>query len=112
MLVDKQLSMNKPTHTFSHSAPNVRGTIYSFTLVQAPPAGFEGQSPYILALVELDEGGIITAQLTDMDDRPKIGDRVEMVTRKLTTDGSRGMIVYGYKFRPVMRQESSETALN
>ena len=112
MRVDKQLSMNKPTHTFSHSAPGVRGTIYSFTLVQEPPAGFEAQSPYILALVELDEGGIITAQLTDMDARPEIGDRVEMVTRKLTTDGSRGMIVYGYKFRPVMRQEKSETALN
>lgn len=103
--------MNKPTHTFSHSVLGVRGTIYSFTLVHEPPAGFEAQSPYILALVELDEGGIITAQLTDMDDRPEIGDRVEMVTRKLTTDGSRGMIVYGYKFRPVMRREKSATAL-
>jgi len=28
---------------------------------------------------------------------------VEMVTRKLRNDGDeRGMIVYGYKFRPVM----------
>ena len=100
--VDKQ--PRKPAGAFSHSALGVRGTIYSFTRVQEPPAGFEDQSPYILALVELDEGGLITAQLTDMDAAPEIGDRVEMVTRKLTTDGSRGMIVYGYKFRPVMRQ--------
>jgi hypothetical protein len=29
---------------------------------------------------------------------------VEMVTRKIRSDGDdRGMIVYGYKFRPVMR---------
>ena len=32
-----------------------------------------------------------------------IGDQVEMVTRKLTTDGERGMIVYGYKFRPLIK---------
>jgi len=25
---------------------------------------------------------------------------VEMVTRKLRSDGERGMLVYGYKFRP------------
>jgi hypothetical protein len=29
---------------------------------------------------------------------------VEMVTRKIRNDGDeRGMIVYGYKFRPVMK---------
>jgi hypothetical protein len=29
-----------------------------------------------------------------------------MVTRKLRTDGERGMIVYGYKFRPVLEQST------
>jgi hypothetical protein len=34
----------------------------------------------------------------------RIGMPVEMVTRKIRNDGSdRGMIVYGYKFRPVMQ---------
>ncbi len=79
------------------------GEIYSYTILQNPPAGYEWQSPYVLALVKLDEGPIITAQLTDLDSEPKIGDRVEMVTRKLTTEGSEGMIVYGYKFRKVMQ---------
>jgi uncharacterized OB-fold protein len=27
---------------------------------------------------------------------------VEMVTRKLRTDGEEGMIIYGYKFRPAV----------
>lgn len=78
------------------------GEIYSFTTVQEPPAGYEDQTPYVLALVKLDEGPLITAQITDLDAPPAIGDRVEMVTRKLTTEGERGMIVYGYKFRKVL----------
>jgi uncharacterized OB-fold protein len=28
---------------------------------------------------------------------------VEMVTRKLGEDGERGMLVYAYKFRPVLQ---------
>jgi uncharacterized OB-fold protein len=34
----------------------------------------------------------------------EIGMPVEMVTRKIRQDGDeRGMLVYGYKFRPVMK---------
>ena len=78
------------------------GEIYSYTILQHPPAGYEAQAPYVLALVKLDEGTMVTAQLTDLDTTPEIGDRVEMVTRKLTTEGTDGMIVYGYKFRKVI----------
>jgi uncharacterized protein len=79
-----------------------KGVVYSYTVVQEAPAGFEEQAPYVMALVKLDEGPLVTAQLTDLDGTVAIGDSVEMVTRKLKTDGSRGMIVYGYKFRPVI----------
>ncbi len=79
-----------------------RGTVYSYTLLQEPAAEFEAQAPFYLALVELENGELITAQLTDVDGEVAIGDAVEMVTRKLTTDGQRGMIVYGYKFRPAL----------
>lgn len=78
------------------------GIVYSYTIVQEPPEGYEDQAPYILALVKLDEGPIVTAQLTDVDGGVRIGERVEMVTRKLTTDGKKGTIVYGYKFRPML----------
>jgi len=30
---------------------------------------------------------------------------VEMVTRKLRTDGEEGVIVYGYKFRPQIEMQ-------
>lgn len=80
------------------------GEVVSYTTVQEPPEGFEEQAPYVLALVRLDEGPMITAQITDYDGELATGDRVEMVTRKLTTEGKRGMIVYGYKFRKVLER--------
>jgi hypothetical protein len=79
-----------------------QGEVYSYTVVQDAPEGYEGQAPYMLALVRLDEGPMVTAQITDVDGPVAIGDRVEMVTRKLTSEGKRGVIVYGYKFRKVI----------
>jgi uncharacterized OB-fold protein len=55
-----------------------------------------------VALIRLEEGPLVTAQLADIDPTEvEIGMPVEMVTRKLRSDGDeRGIIVYGYKFRP------------
>ncbi|HEY83650.1 MAG TPA: Zn-ribbon domain-containing OB-fold protein [Chloroflexi bacterium] len=79
------------------------GTVFSHTTVHTPPEGFEAQSPYTVALVKLDEGPMITAQLTDVDNGAvEIGLPVEMVTRKLAEQGDEGLILYGYKFRPQM----------
>ena len=68
------------------------------------PQGFEEQKPYVIAIVQLDEGPMVTAQLTDINhEAVAIGMRVEMVTRKLREEGSEGQIVYGYKFRPLLQ---------
>ena len=82
-----------------------RGEVYSYTHMSDAPTGFEESAPYTVALVKLVEGPLITAQLTDLGDRQvEIGMPVEMVTRKIRSDGDeRGMLVYGYKFRPVLR---------
>lgn len=96
-----------------------RGEVYSYTTVYDAPGGYEINTPYHIALITLDEGPRITAQLTDLHFIEKeveieseirtireypqleIGMPVEMVTRRLKQDGDeRGMIVYGYKFRP------------
>lgn len=80
-----------------------RGEVYSFTTVYDAPEGYEGTAPYTVAIVKLDEGPMVTAQLTDVDNnKVAIGTPVEMVTRKLREDGERGILVYGYKFRPVL----------
>jgi uncharacterized OB-fold protein len=89
----------KTAYTFSG-----KGEVYSFTRMGNAPSGFEQQSPYTVALIRLEEGPIVTAQLTDLGDTDvQIGMPVEMVTRKLRDDvDERGIIIYGYKFRPVM----------
>ncbi len=85
-----------------------KGTVYSYTTVTAPAEPFEPYAPYVLALVQLDEGPLITAQLTDLDSEPQIGMRVELAIRKLRTDGPRGIIVYGQKFRPLLVPEAGD----
>jgi uncharacterized OB-fold protein len=86
-----------------------RGEVYSYTTIYDPPAGFEENAPYTVALVKLEEGPLVTAQLTDLGDQEvEIGAPVEMVTRRLRQDGDeRGMIVYGYKFRPVLARQAA-----
>lgn len=81
-----------------------RGKLYSFTTLYDAPAGHEEQAPYTVALIQLEEGPLVTAQITDLgEDQLEIGMPVEMVTRKLRSEGERGIIVYGYKFRPLLQ---------
>lgn len=89
----------KTLYTFSG-----KGEIYSYTTVMEAPAGFEEAAPYTVAMVQLEEGPLVTAQLTDLENKQvEIGMPVEMVTRKLrSATDERGLLVYGYKFRPVM----------
>lgn len=78
-----------------------RGEVFSYSTVHNAPEGYEEQTPYTVALVKLEEGPLVTAQLTDVNnDEVSIGMPVEMVTRKLRTQGDEGLIIYGYKFRP------------
>ncbi len=76
-----------------------RGTVYAYTEVAQAPEGFT--APYVVAMIELEEGIKVTAQLTDVEPQDvAVGLAVEMVTRRLRSMGERGYIVYGYKFRP------------
>ena len=81
------------------------GEVYSFSTMYNAPKGFEEQKPYTVALIQMDDGPMITAQLTDIDhDDVSIGLRVEMVTRKIREDGDEGQLIYGYKFRPLLER--------
>jgi len=82
-----------------------RGEVYSHTTVRNAPEGYGEYIPYAVALVKLEEGPLITAQLTDVSpDDVTIGMPVEMVTRKIREFGDDGVILYGYKFRPVLQK--------
>ena len=86
-----------------------KGRVYSFSTVYDPPERFEDYVPYTVAIIELEEGPLVTARLTDVDNNGVyIGMPVEMVTRILSEDGERGLINYGYNFRPpIPRSEGS-----
>ena len=61
--------------------------------------------PYAVGMVRLEEGPLVTAQLSDTDGLElSIGMPVEMVTRKIRDAAENGFIVYGYKFRPRLRE--------
>ncbi len=76
-----------------------QGIIESFASVERAADGFG--DGFVVALVRLAEGPLVTAQLTDVALADvSIGMPVEMVTRKLRDLGPDGLIVYGYKFRP------------
>lgn len=77
-----------------------KGRIYSYTVIRVPPEGFEDQAPYIIAIVELDEGPRILSQIVDCKPEDvEIGKRVEAVFRKVSEDGDSGIIHYALKFR-------------
>ena len=82
------------------------GTVYSFTEMATAPDGFA--PPHLMALVRLEEGILLAAQLTDVEpEEIEIGMPVEMVTRRLREHGPRGFLVYGYKFRPPIEPRPS-----
>ncbi len=90
----------KEFSSYDYKILSGKGKIYSYTIVHYPPPDFENESPYVIAVVELDEGNRITCRLTDIEPYDiKIGTPVEAVFRKLMTREN-GIIEYGYKFRP------------
>jgi uncharacterized protein len=90
------------SQTFSPFQLSGKGTVSTFTLVSNPPKAFEAESPYILALIKLEENVQMVAQLTDIHiEDVAIGMNVISVLRKIYTEGDGGTIQYGIKFKPM-----------
>ncbi len=79
-----------------------KGSVYAFSEVHSAPAGLELEIPYVLAIVQLEEGPKLTTQLVDCHEKDlKVGDKVEVVFRRIRSDDPEGLLHYGYKFRLV-----------
>lgn len=80
-----------------------KGRVITWTVVRNAPEGFEKYAPYVVALVELDDGSQVLSQVVDVEpDEVESGMRVEAAFRRVREDGDSGIIEYGYKFRPVI----------
>ncbi|MBN1406952.1 MAG: Zn-ribbon domain-containing OB-fold protein [Calditrichaceae bacterium] len=81
------------------------GKLYTYTAIYQAPDRFDPMVPYIVGLIDLEEGVRITAQVTDvLPEDVVIGMDLEMVIRKIYADGDKGPILYGYKFRPILKK--------
>lgn len=60
-----------------------RGTVYATTTIRVPSAGFEGDAPYDVVLVDVgtDESVRVTTRLTDREDTAP-GDEVQFVEQR------------------------------
>lgn len=78
------------------------GEIISYTQIHAPQEGYEEETPYIVGIIELDEGPRVTGQITETNsDEIEIGKKVRVTFRNIGEDGEKGIIHYGYKFKLV-----------
>ena len=85
------------------------GKVHTFSVVRQAPDEFKRQVPYVVAMVELDEGARITTQIVNVNPEDmEIGMRVRACFRKITEYGHGGIIVYGYKFEPTMKVTGHE----
>lgn len=76
-----------------------RGTVHTFCINWVLPPGLEPPVP--LVVVDLEGGGRYQGIIAEVakPEEIKIGDKVEMVLRKVSSD--RGLNIYGYKFKLV-----------
>ena len=78
------------------------GEVVTTTVVHDAIGDYDAETPYTLAVVELDEGARVTAQVVDSGgDEVEIGDRVEACYRRISDQGEEGIVQYGTKFKRV-----------
>lgn len=81
-----------------------RGKLLEYTVIYSAPKGYEAVIPYVVGLVELENGVRIVAPITDVDvNDVKEGMEVELTIRRLPEQLEGGMICYTYKFRPAIK---------
>ena len=77
-----------------------KGTLYSYTIVRIPPAGWPGPVPYILGQVELPEGPQVLAEVIDCEQSDLvIGMTVELAIQAVPAQEN-GADKLVYKWRP------------
>src|SRR3989442_14110145 len=78
-----------------------KGAVVTYTVIHDAPAQFEMQKTYVMAIIQMNEGGRLTSQLTDVKpENVKIGMKDQPTCRQPGQVDEAGLIHYGKKFRP------------
>ncbi len=79
-----------------------KGKILTYTKVHEPHPEYKMLTPYIMAIIEMEENVRLTGHLVDIDyEDVKPGMEVEVTMRRLGEESPNGIIYYGYKLVPV-----------
>ena len=80
-----------------------RGKLLTWSVIRVAPPAFAQEIPYVVAIVEMEDGVRLTCQLTDVEiDQitPEMTVRLEF--RKIRQYGRTGVIAYGHKAVPAV----------
>ena len=77
------------------------GEVITYTIIYSASEGFKRQTPYVLAIIRLNEGPCMTTQIVCDPDEIEIGMKVQSIFRKIAEKGLDGIICYGTKFEPI-----------
>ncbi len=79
-----------------------KGKVITYTEIHEPMSDFKMMTPYIMAIVEMDEDVRMTGQLVDIEyEDVEPGLEVDVTIRRLGEESPSGIIYYGYKFVPI-----------
>jgi uncharacterized OB-fold protein len=59
-----------------------QGRVATFTVIRYPPTGFEKEAPYVVALIDLEDGPKVAARIIDNPNDLKIGSAVTYLGRR------------------------------
>ena len=74
------------------------GKILTYTIIRLGSDTFSHETPYAVAIIEVNDGARLMAMITDSDlDKIAIGNKVKLIFRKIQDEGVSGLHCYGYK---------------
>jgi uncharacterized OB-fold protein len=75
--------------------------VVTSTVIHAPPADFDTQAPYAVAVVETPEGARLMVQVVD-GENAEVGPGMEVSLefRRIRREGHGGILCYGHKAVP------------
>lgn len=76
------------------------GKVVTFSVIRTSSDDYGLLTPYVIAIIELDEGTRMTSQVVCDPSEVYIGMPVKQTFRRIVSNGESGVIAYGTKFVP------------
>ena len=99
--------MNSPVQVWRttkelHKYLGKKGKIVVWTRIFVAPSGYEAELPYVVAIVEFEDGTRKSLQVVDFTtEQLKPGQTVVTAIRRIGKSGPEEVITYGVKVKPI-----------